>query len=158
MFWRRLRRIASPLIRLHGIDLVGLILDSSIVINAERRRDTVAQLLSNVAFATGDQLSALSSIGLTELVHAIYRSNVPAVSQRHQAFIADLVAVLPVVPYTQATAMVAGRIDGEQRVKGIVIPVTDLLIGVTALELGYSVVTANVRHFQLIPGLNVLTL
>lgn len=34
----------------------------------------------------------------------------------------------------------------------------DLLIGATALEIGYAVVTANVRHFQLIPGLNVITL
>jgi predicted nucleic acid-binding protein len=34
----------------------------------------------------------------------------------------------------------------------------DLLIGATALEIGYAVVTANVRHFRLIPGLNVIAL
>jgi predicted nucleic acid-binding protein len=34
----------------------------------------------------------------------------------------------------------------------------DLLIGATAVEIGYSVVTANVRHFKLIPGLNVISL
>jgi predicted nucleic acid-binding protein len=34
----------------------------------------------------------------------------------------------------------------------------DLLIGATALEIGYSVVTANVRHFRLIPGLKIITL
>ena len=158
MFWRRLKRIANPLIRLRGTDLEGLILDSSIVINSERRGDTVAQLLGKVVSATGNQHAALSSIGLTELVHAIYRSKVPAISQRHEAFVADLIAVLPVVPYTKATAMLAGRIDGEQRAMGIVIPVTDLLIGATALELGYSVLTANVRHFQLIPGLQIVTL
>src|SRR5438105_15034835 len=33
---------------------------------------------------------------------------------------------------------------------------SDLLIGVSALELGYGVGTANVRHFQLIPGLNII--
>jgi predicted nucleic acid-binding protein len=31
----------------------------------------------------------------------------------------------------------------------------DLLIGATALELGYAVATANVRHFQMIPNLVV---
>jgi len=31
----------------------------------------------------------------------------------------------------------------------------DLLIGTTALELGYTVVTHNVRHFQMIPDLVV---
>jgi predicted nucleic acid-binding protein len=38
------------------------------------------------------------------------------------------------------------------------IPLSDLLIGASALELGYGVGTANVRHFQLIPGLNVIQL
>jgi predicted nucleic acid-binding protein len=34
----------------------------------------------------------------------------------------------------------------------------DLLIGVTALEPGYGVVTANVRHLERIPGLNIVQL
>lgn len=37
-------------------------------------------------------------------------------------------------------------------------PLSDLLIGASALELGYGVGTANVRHFGLIPGLNVVQL
>jgi predicted nucleic acid-binding protein len=32
------------------------------------------------------------------------------------------------------------------------------LIGVTAIELGFSVATANVRHFRLVPGLSVVQL
>jgi len=36
------------------------------------------------------------------------------------------------------------------------LPLADLLIGVTALELGYSVTTGNLRHFQMIPGLSVV--
>lgn len=54
--------------------------------------------------------------------------------------------------------MIAGRIDGEQRSRGITIPSMDLLIGATALEISYSVLTANVRDFQRIPGLRVVTL
>jgi len=41
---------------------------------------------------------------------------------------------------------------------GLRIPLSDLLVGASALELGYSVGTANVRHFQLISGLNVIQL
>jgi hypothetical protein len=52
---------------------MGLILDSSIVIAAERRGDTVAQLIQNIVKAAGDQEAALSAIGLTELIHGIYR-------------------------------------------------------------------------------------
>jgi predicted nucleic acid-binding protein len=32
------------------------------------------------------------------------------------------------------------------------------MIGVTALEHGYAVATANIRHFQMIPGLQVILL
>jgi len=39
-----------------------------------------------------------------------------------------------------------------------VIALPDLLIGVTALDLGYSVATLKPRHFQLIPGLSVVHL
>ena len=65
---------------------------------------------------------------------------------------------MEVVPYTQSTAFLAGRIDGEQRAIGVTIPSLGLLIGATALEIGYAVVTANLRHFQLIPGLEVVAL
>jgi predicted nucleic acid-binding protein len=51
-----------------------------------------------------------------------------------------------------------GRIDAEQQMKGIRIPIQDLLIGVTALDLGYAVVTGNVRHFKIIPNFIVIHL
>ena len=54
--------------------------------------------------------------------------------------------------------MLAGKIDGEQRSRGVTIPFADLLIGATALEVGYSLLTVNVRHFRLIPGLIVAQL
>ncbi len=77
---------------------------------------------------------------------------------RRESFIEDLLTDLEVVPYTRATALLAGKLDGEQRAQGVTIPSMDLLIGATALEYGYSVATTNVRHFQLIPGLELVTL
>ncbi|PYU66243.1 MAG: hypothetical protein DMG49_22600 [Acidobacteria bacterium] len=50
---------------------MGLILDSSVVIAAERRGDTVEQFIERVINATGDQDAALSAIGLTELIHGL---------------------------------------------------------------------------------------
>ena len=52
----------------------------------------------------------------------------------------------------------AARIDGEAKRDGAVIPFQDLIIGVTALEFDYAVVTRNVRHFEMIPNLVVKTL
>jgi predicted nucleic acid-binding protein len=134
---------------------MGLILDSSVLIAAERKGETVTQFLKQVMAATGDQEAALSAVALVELSHGIYRANTPAVRARREAFIHELLVDIPVYPLTQSIALLAGRIDGEQQSKGIKIPFQDLLIGVTGLHLGYTVVTGNPRHFQMIPNLVV---
>jgi predicted nucleic acid-binding protein len=137
---------------------MGLILDSSVIIAAERRGETVEKLIEQVVHAAGDQDAALSSIGLTELVHGIYRAQTPEMRLRRQSFIGELLRDLTVYPYTKETAMLAGRIDGEQQAQGVTVPFGDLLIGATALSLGFSVLTVNLRHFRLIPGLSVVQL
>jgi predicted nucleic acid-binding protein len=63
---------------------------------------------------------------------------------------------LPVHPVTVPIALRTGQIDGENQAKGIRLPLSDLLIGATALELGYSVATGNLRHFEMIPGLTLV--
>ena len=137
---------------------MGLILDSSVVIAAERRSDNVTQMLKQIVAATGDQRTVLSSVGLTELVHGTYRAQTAQARSRRDSFIRELLNDVEVYPYTKETALLAGKIDGEQQSRGVIIPFGDLLIGTTALEVGYSVLTANVRHFRLIPGLTVVQL
>lgn len=60
---------------------------------------------------------------------------------------------MPVHSVTVAIALRAGQTDGQMRQLGKRIALADLLIGSTALELGYSVATANPRHFAMIPSL-----
>ncbi|HEY6349016.1 MAG TPA: PIN domain-containing protein [Candidatus Angelobacter sp.] len=134
---------------------MGLILDSSLVIAAERRGDTVERLLEEIIKSTGDQEATLSAVGLTELVHGMYRARTHAQRVQRESFLDELLADLAVYPYTKQTAMLAGKLDAEQQSKGVIIPFADLLIGATALSLGFAVLTANPRHFRLIPGLSV---
>jgi predicted nucleic acid-binding protein len=135
---------------------MGLILDSSIEILAERSRRTVPMLLTDVLNVSGDQNAALSSVGLSELVHGIYRAPSPEIRIWREAYLRELLNNVTVYPFTQETAWVAGEIDGQQRAKGVTVPFADLLIGATALSAGFSVLTSNARHFRLIPGLTVV--
>lgn len=137
---------------------MGIILDSSVVIAAERRGYTVAQLLREVVSKAGDQEAALSAVGLTELVHGVHRAPTPEVRARREAFVSELLNDVEVYAYAKEAALLAGRLDGEQQNRGVTIPFVDLLIGATALVLGYSVLTVNPRHFRLVPGLSVLEL
>jgi predicted nucleic acid-binding protein len=137
---------------------MGLILDSSVVIASERRGDTVEQLIESIVKVAGDQGAALSAVGLTELIHGIYRAQAPDIRLRRESFLNELLADLTVYPYTKETALLAGKLDGEQQSRGVVIPFGDLLIGATALSLGYKILTGNVRDFRRIPGLTVMQL
>jgi predicted nucleic acid-binding protein len=65
---------------------VGLILDSSVLIASERRRETVERLIERVVTATGDEEAALSPIGVTELVHGLYRAQTLSLLMRPQSF------------------------------------------------------------------------
>ena len=79
---------------------MGLILDSSVLIAAERQGQTVAQFLTQVEAMAGNQETALSAVALVELVHGIYRAKTPPVRARREAFIQELVADVPVYPLT----------------------------------------------------------
>jgi predicted nucleic acid-binding protein len=135
---------------------MGLILDSSVIIAAERRGDIVAAMLKQIVASTRDQRAVRSSMGLTELAHGIDRAQTEEARGRRDAFLRELLDDVEVYPYMKETALLAGKIDGEQQRRGVTIPFADLLIGATALEVGYSLLTVNVRHFHLIPGLTVL--
>lgn len=90
-------------------------------------------------------------------MHGAYRAITDESRYRRLAFIDRLCNDLPVYSLTIEIARALGRIEGQQASLGVVIPFEDLTIGVTALHLGFSVATLNVRHFQTIPGLPVVT-
>lgn len=139
-----------------GSPLLGLILDSSIIIAAERKRQTVEGLLTSIREAYGETEIAISAITVAELVHGVVRASTPEIRDRRRAFIDELKKHVPVHAVTDSTAEVAGRLSGEQAARGISVPTDDLLIGASAIEQGYAVATLNVRHFRQIPGLEVL--
>jgi tRNA(fMet)-specific endonuclease VapC len=135
---------------------MGLILDSSILIAGERRVESVREILKRVQTKHGETESGLSAVTIVELTHGIYRAKSDADRERRRAFTEELCRDIAVYPVTLEIAQLAGRVEGEQAARGVSIAFEDLLIGATALHLGYSVLTLNARHFQLIPGLSVI--
>ncbi len=131
-------------------------LDSTAAVAAERQGKNARQLLEAVALETGDEGIAVSVITVLELTHGITRADTAERRQRRQRFLDELLTGVPIQPVTVPIALRAGQLDGQSQAQGVRIPLSDLLIGASALELGYAVGTANVRHFQLIPGLDIL--
>jgi predicted nucleic acid-binding protein len=137
---------------------VGLILDSSVLIAAERKGQNVRHALAEIAASAAGEDVAVSVITQIELAHGAARANTPQRKITRRQFLSELMSVLPVHPITASIALHAGEIDGERAAQGVRLALSDLLIGVTALELGYRVATGNLRHFQQIPGLQIVQL
>ena len=99
--------------------LLGLVLDSSIIIEAERKGQTVEQLLEYVKESAGEVEILICSVTVAELVHGVYRANTLDIRDRRRAFIDELKRNVPVHPVTEVTAEIIGRISGEHAAKGI---------------------------------------
>jgi predicted nucleic acid-binding protein len=137
---------------------LGLILDTSILIESERRGEGVEDILRRVRAAHGEIDVALSAVSAVELTHGIYRARSDADRERRRVFVEGVFHDLIVHPLTLGIAQLAGRIEGEEAARGVSIAIEDLIIGATALHLGFDVVTLNLHHFQAIPGLNIVSL
>lgn len=68
----------------------------------------------------------------------------------------DFLRELFVFPFDVEAAKMAGLLDARLAAEGKSIGVVDLLIGCTAVHHGEAIVTRNKKHFQHIPGLEVL--
>ncbi len=93
---------------------------------------------------------------MIELEHGLHRANTPALAQQRREYLDTVFLAIPVEPFTKEMGRLAAKIDADAKRTGSVIPFEDLLIGVTALHFGYGVATRNLRHFRMIPGLNVI--
>ena len=137
---------------------MGLVLDSSVLIAAEREKRPVSQLLAPLSAEHSETEFLLSFISVMELEHGWHRANTPEAAAERRRYLDEVLAILPVEPFTSEMGVLAAKIDADMKKVGLVVATADRLIGITALHLDYAIGTRNVRHFKMIPGLKVLPL
>lgn len=137
---------------------MGLLIDSTVAIHAERRGLTPAQLIDELEERHGDILLAVSVMSAAELFHGCRRADTPSRRARREEFVEALLSAVPVIPITLTVARIFGEIDASLRAAGLPIPTSDLLIAATALSRDDDVVTGDTRHFARVPGLAVQVL
>ena len=133
---------------------MGTLIDSSVLIAAERRTLDLDDALG----AHAEDPVGIASITASELLHGVHRATTAAQRQRRGAFVEQLLAVLPVFPFDLVTARIHASLWADLVAKGASVGSHDLLIGATAMVLGYRVATRDRRSFGKIPGLEVVVL
>jgi tRNA(fMet)-specific endonuclease VapC len=135
---------------------MGIVLDSSVLIAAERAAKPVSELLATLEREHGETAIVLSSITVLELEHGLHRAQTAEQMRKRRDYLDTVFAAIPVEPFNREMAQLAAKIDAGARQTGRTIPFPDLLIGTTALHFGYAVATRNLRHFQMVPDLSII--
>ena len=100
-----------------------------------------------------DTPKALSVISYGEL---IYGANKSAHVASNLSKVHRLQEIFPVIDATKAILECFGILKAQLSHRGVTVADFDLLIGSTAITLGYTVVTNNEKHFSKIPDLKVV--
>jgi tRNA(fMet)-specific endonuclease VapC len=129
---------------------MGILIDSSVIINAERGRLDLDQKTSGRV-----QNCFLSATTASELLFGLHRAIRPDIQARRSAYIEHVLGLFSLVPIDLAVARIHARTSADLSSRGIVIAPHDLWIAATCLAYNHSVATANVRDFNRVPALSV---
>jgi tRNA(fMet)-specific endonuclease VapC len=132
---------------------VAVLIDSSILIEAERGR---LHLEPHVA-RHGDEEAFLSVVTASELLHGVHRATMPDVWARRSAFVEGILERFPLLSVDLACARAHAQLWAELRQAGALIGSHDLWLAATCVAHGLTMVTANVREFARVPGLELET-
>jgi len=130
---------------------MAIIIDTDVIIKGEKGG---FDLVGWLAAQTGQEFE-IAAITIAELWHGIERATASHRAKRER-YARAIVERLPVVPYTEATALVHAQIWAGLESSGKMIGAHDLILASTALERDSVVATFNKRHFVLVPGLRVI--
>jgi len=84
---------------------LGLILDSSVLIAAERKGRNARQALAEIAVRGAGEDVAVSVVTLIELAHGVVRANTAERKAMRRQFLDELIIALPVHPVTASIAL-----------------------------------------------------
>ena len=126
-------------------------LDADVIIRGEKGTFDLKGWLES----RPNELFEVAAITVAELWHGVERA-AGAHKARRLQYLQAVLAPLPIIPYTEQTALEHARIWAELEAAGTMIGAYDVILAATARERGSKVASFNRRHFDCVPGLKVI--
>lgn len=130
---------------------MGVILDTSVLIEAERREFEIDKFIEN----REEEIFGLSVISVAELLNGVHRADSTRRRLKRSAYVEKVIELLPIYVFEISIARIYAELWSDLSKRGIQIGSHDLIIGSTAISLGFSVATYDRRHFDRIDGLKI---
>jgi len=141
---------------------VGTVLDTTVFIDLDRalRGLPAARAMTEVAQRLESQLGESEEVGIaaitaSELLHGLHRATEEHRGRR-EAFVEGVLTAFPALSFDLLVARVHARLWAGLASTGAEVGAHDRLVAATAMSAGWRVATANVRHFNRVPGLDVV--
>jgi predicted nucleic acid-binding protein len=123
----------------------AVLLDTSVLINLLHERRAHVNLIRDLVLR--GFILTTSSVNIAELYAGMRASE--------EQETAELLAAIRCLPLTPVIGQKAGEMTAARRQIGRTHSLYDMMIAATAMEYGYSLVTDNVKDFE-IPGIELL--
>lgn len=123
---------------------MGIVLDSTVLIGAERKRLDLSKLLLDQPVTETIMISVVTA---SELLHGCERAATDAIRKRRTAFVESMLQRLPVVDFRLGEARKHAELWARLETAGTPIGAHDMMIAATCLNVGARLATLNVREF-----------
>ena len=130
---------------------MGILIDAGILAEAERGRLDKEPHVARRA----EEESFLSVITASELLHGVQRAVKPQRRARRSAFVEGMLERFPLLDLDLNTARAHAQVWSDMSAAGTLIGAHDLWLAATCIAHGLMIVTANLREFERVPGLQV---
>jgi len=130
---------------------VAVLIDTSILVAFQRGRLDVA---ARVAGRQAEE-AFLSVISASELLHGAHRAADPAIRARRLAFVEAILTRFPVLEIDLEIARAHAALWSDLAQRGVMIGAHDAWIAATCIARDLTLVTANTREFDRVPGLRM---
>jgi predicted nucleic acid-binding protein len=132
---------------------MGLILDSSVLIAAEKGQLNLVLLLQT---ETANQPVAIAAITASELLHGCERAREGKRKVHRRLFVEEVLDTIPTLPFDLDIAREHARLWARLASTGKLIGAHDLLIAAACLHLEYALATVNIQEFRRVTGLKLI--
>ncbi|HWJ51428.1 MAG TPA: PIN domain-containing protein [Solirubrobacteraceae bacterium] len=143
---------------------MGTVLDTTVFIDLERAmrgrpaRDAMPEIVERLESQLGESEEVgIAAITASELLHGVHRAT-DEHRGRRAAFVEAVLAAFPTLSFDLLVARAHARLWAGLASSGADVGAHDRLVAATALSAGWRVGTANIRHFDRIPGLEMTPL
>jgi len=132
---------------------MGLMLDTSVLVAAERETFDLDALIADVS--RYEEIS-VATMAASELLHGWHRAPSGRRKRQRKRFIEWVFRNLPILDFDLQAARKHAELWAELQSRGQMIGAHDLIIAATCLSAGHRLATLNLRDFRRVPGMQLV--